>query len=121
MGLSEGAAPKALQSREGRRARHRRGRRRSIAALSVALILALLVLDQLGCRRLSGEDFVPKEALAQDLRRHVEALASPAWGGRKPGTPGNTEAARYLAGELEKAGFLPLPSLGGYLAPLGVP
>jgi hypothetical protein len=80
----------------------------------------LLLLDQLGVRRLSGEDFPPTDPLAGDLRRHVDRLASVEWAGRKPGTPGNDEAARYLAGELEKAGLLPLPSLGGYLAPLGV-
>lgn len=120
MGLSEGAGPQA-PGRGDRSPRVRRGglRRRSIVALSAALILALLLLDQLGVRRLSGEDFPSNDALGQELRRHVEALASPAWGGRKPGTPGNAEAARYLAGELEKAGLLPLPSLGGYLAPLG--
>jgi hypothetical protein len=120
MGLSEGAASRA-SGRQDRGARRARSRRRSIVALLVAAVLGLLLLDQLGVRRLSGEDFPPKEALAQDLRRHVEALASPSWGGRRPGTPGNVEAARYIAGELEKAGVSSLPSLGGYLAPLGVP
>src|SRR5687767_7848110 len=112
MGLSEGAAAKTPDRRNpSLGARRVRNRRRSILALSTAVVLGLIVLEQLGVRRLSGEDFPPKEALAQDLRRHVEALASPSWGGRKPGTPGNAEAARYLAGELEKAGVLPLPSL----------
>jgi hypothetical protein len=122
MGLSEGAAAKTPDRRNrSLGARRVRSRRRSILALSVAVVLGLILLEQLGVRRLSGEDFPPKEALALDLRRHVEALASPSWGGRKPGTPGNAEAARYLAGELEKAGVLPLPSLGGYLAPVGAP
>lgn len=115
-----GASPRAAD-RPIRPPRAGRARRRSSwIALAVAAILGLILLEQLGVRRLSGEDFPPQEPLALELKRHVEALASPAWAGRKPGTPGNAEAARYLAGELEKAGVLALPSLGGYLAPLGL-
>jgi hypothetical protein len=95
----------------------KRRKRRAIAA-AVGLLLLLLVLDQLGIRRLSGADFPPQDPLGLDLRAHVERLAAPAWEGRKPGTPGNDEAARYLAQQLEAAGLAALPSLGGYLAPL---
>lgn len=88
-------------------------------ALAVAGVVGLfLALDQLGIRRVSGKDFPPQDPLAPALRAHVDRLAQPEWGGRKPGTPGNEEAARYLARELEAAGVAPLPSLGGYLAPL---
>lgn len=95
-------------------------RRRAWAALIAAGVLLFLLLEQLGVRRLSGADFPPSDPLALELRRHVERLASPEWAGRKPGTQGNAEAARYLAEELKEAGLSPLPSLGGYLAPLGV-
>lgn len=78
-------------------------------------------MDQLGVRRLSGDDFPSSDPLAPTLRGQVERLASPEWGGRKPGTPGNAEAARYLAREMESVGILPLPSLGGYFAPLATP
>jgi hypothetical protein len=89
-----------------------------VIVAAAGAVLLLLLLDQLGIRRLSGADFPPRDPLGLALRDHVERLASPAWGGRKPGTPGNDEAARYLAQQLEAAGLAPLPSLGGYLAPL---
>lgn len=98
------------------KARRRRLRRRVYAV--VAVLALLLTLDQLGVRRLSGADVPPRDPLAPMLRAHVEQLASPAWGGRKPGTQGNEEAARYLARALEAAGVEALPSLGGYLAPI---
>lgn len=97
-------------------ARRRAFRRRALTAAGIVLLL--LILDQLGIRRVSGADFPPRDPMAPALRAHVDRLAQPAWGGRKPGTPGNEEAARYLAHELEAAGVAPLPSIGGYLAPL---
>jgi hypothetical protein len=85
-----------------------------------ALVLALILADQLGIRRLSGADFPSRDPLSPALRTWVDKLASPAWGGRVPGTPENDEAARYLAEELRKAGVPPLPSAGGsYLSPIG--
>lgn len=97
-----------------------RRRGRTVAAAVTALVLALILADQLGIRRLSGADFPSRDPLAPALRTWVEKLASPAWGGRVPGTPENQEAARYLAEELRKAGVPPLPSAGGsYLAPIG--
>jgi hypothetical protein len=97
-----------------------RRRGRTVAAAITALVLALILADQLGIRRLSGADFPSHDPLAPALQTWVEKLASPAWGGRVPGTPENQEAARYLAEELRKAGVPPLPSAGGsYLAPIG--
>jgi hypothetical protein len=96
-----------------------RRRARTIAAAVTALALTLILADQLGIRRLSGADFPSPDPLAPALRTWVETLASPAWGGRVPGTPENEEAARYLADELRKAGVPPLPSAGGsYLSPI---
>jgi hypothetical protein len=99
----------------------RRRRRLWRALVAVALVVLLLVLDQLGVRELSGRDFPASDPLAPALRAHVERLASPAWGGRVPGTEGNAAAARYLAEALEAAGVKPFPSVGGYLQPLAEP
>jgi len=96
----------------------RRRRRRSLAALALAAVLLVILLDQLGCRRLSGTDMPQRDPLAPTLRTYVEKLAAPAWGGRVPGTPENDAAARYLADELKRLGVPPLPSVGGYLVPL---
>ncbi|MCC6552599.1 MAG: M28 family peptidase [Polyangiaceae bacterium] len=95
----------------------RRRRRRAIGA-TLGLLAALFLADQLGVRRLSGADFPPRDPMALVMRAEVEQLASPAWGGRRPGTPGNAEAARWLAAQMEAAGLSPLPSIGGYLSPL---
>jgi len=92
-------------------------RRRVIAAV-VAVLALLLLLDQLGVRRLSGEDFPIRDPLGRELRAHVERLASPEWGGRKPGSLGHAEAARYLDDALGRAGIAPLPSAGNHLVPL---
>jgi Zn-dependent M28 family amino/carboxypeptidase len=52
--------------------------------------------------------------LALRLRSHVEYLASPKLKGRKPGTPGNRVAGKYIEDEFRRAGLKPLPFLGGY-------
>lgn len=52
--------------------------------------------------------------LAKRLRAHVEFLASPALKGRKPGSPGNEAAARYLTKQFQELGLRPFPSLEGY-------
>jgi hypothetical protein len=44
----------------------------------------------------------------QALRRHTFFLGDDALEGRAPGTPGAETAARYIAGELERAGVRPL-------------
>ncbi|EYF03963.1 M28 family peptidase [Chondromyces apiculatus] len=98
----------------GVRRRHRRRR----VWLFVAAIALLLLLDQLGVRRLSGADVPPGDPLAPTMRAHVEHLASPALGGRVPGTKGNEDAARYIAQQLETLGVPPLPSVGSYFMPI---
>lgn len=55
-----------------------------------------------------------KTELAERLRSHVEYLASPTLKGRKPGTPGNQAAARYLIKQFRDMRLEPLPSLQGY-------
>jgi hypothetical protein len=51
---------------------------------------------------------------ARRLRTHVEWLAAPERDGRKPGTPGNRQAADYIERNFRESGLEPLPSLSGY-------
>ena len=53
-------------------------------------------------------------AAAQRLQSHVEFLAGPERAGRKPGSPGNLQAAQYIEDQFLANGLQPLPSLGGY-------
>jgi peptidase M28-like protein len=50
-----------------------------------------------------------------ELEAHVRTLASDALGGRKTGAPEAVEAAKYLAGELERAGAQPAGDDGTFL------
>src|SRR5688500_14313546 len=48
------------------------------------------------------------EPSASRLQQHVSYLASDALDGRRTGTPGANDAARYIAGEFSRAGLKPL-------------
>jgi Tol biopolymer transport system component len=50
-----------------------------------------------------------------DLRRHVEALASDEMEGRLTGTPGGKRAAEYVAASYKAAGLQPLGDAGTYM------
>ncbi|RMH05104.1 MAG: M28 family peptidase [Nitrospirae bacterium] len=52
--------------------------------------------------------------LAKRLSSHVAYLASPDLRGRRPGTPGNQQAAQYIRDFFVHVGLEPLGSLGGY-------
>jgi hypothetical protein len=96
---------------------NRRARRARIA-LATAFVLALLLADQLGVRRVSGGDFPRVDPDAPKLVALVDALAAPALGGRVPGSRGGIDAAHLLEDALAKAGIGPLPSASGYQVPL---
>ncbi len=42
-----------------------------------------------------------------EIREHIAVLASDEYGGRRPGTPGETLTAHYIATQLHRAGFGP--------------
>ena len=48
----------------------------------------------------------PERALEAALRRHIEILASDDYGGREPGTDGETKTLRYLAREWFRMGLV---------------
>ena len=50
------------------------------------------------------------EPSAERLQKHVSHLASTAMDGRRTGTPGANDAARYIADEFERAGLRPVSS-----------
>ncbi|NMN04169.1 MULTISPECIES: M28 family peptidase [unclassified Novosphingobium] len=65
-----------------------------LRALALVLLAAPLLAVPL-C--LSAAPAAVAPSLEQRLRGHVETLASPAFGGRRPGTDGETQTLRYLA------------------------
>lgn len=73
---------------------------RLFAALAVALSAAPAVADP-------SPD-------AEDLRRHIEVLASDEFQGRQPGTIGEALAAQYIAARLVEAGLSPAYEDGFY-------
>ncbi|HSB70505.1 MAG TPA: M28 family peptidase [Candidatus Methylomirabilis sp.] len=56
---------------------------------------------------LASKTAVGSGASAEDLLSIVQALAAPAMEGRATGSPGMERAARYIAGEFQRAGLLP--------------
>lgn len=63
--------------------------------------VALLLL--LGCTATAQEDTIKRE----DLRRHIEYLASPELKGRNNATPEGEKAAQYVADEMKRIGLKP--------------
>jgi Tol biopolymer transport system component len=57
------------------------------------------------------------EIRAEDMRQHVEYLASDALEGRLTGTRGEVLATEYVAGVMEKAGLLPFGDEDGWYEP----
>lgn len=76
------------------------------------LITAGLFLSTCGGPQGSSSD---PQIVADELREHVEWLASDAMKGRKAGTREADRAARYLANEFERYGLEPMGDEGGYL------
>jgi len=73
------------------------------------ILLLLLVLS------VSAQKPQPASAAQQDLRKHIEYLASDKLEGRRTGEPGATAAAKYVAQEFAKTKLTPgfVPSGGG--------
>jgi len=73
---------------------------------SLGTLLAALVLfaSQAASQQVSTR---PRAVEAERLRAHVTYLASDKLEGRRTGTPGAQEAARYVAEEFMRAGVLP--------------
>jgi len=86
----------------------------SAAAAATLLVIFIITGYAASMSAVDPRSLSITSELATRLRSHVEYLASPALKGRKPGTPGNDAAARYLISQFQEMGLEPLPSLRGY-------
>src|SRR5918911_5157947 len=68
------------------------------------LLLALALLAAGARAQTAAKPFVPD---AERLREHITYLASDKLEGRRTGTPGAEEAARYVAEEFHRLGLTP--------------
>lgn len=97
---------------------HARSDRSRRVVLIASSLFALLSLNATGC--LHTMDAIDPRMLpvgtasAQRLQSHVAFLAGPEQTGRRPGSPGNRQAAHYIEDQFRAVGLQPLPSLGGY-------
>ena len=73
---------------------------RTSALLITLLLTAIAVLAQ-------RPVFQPDPSIEKKLQQHVSYLASDALDGRRTGTPGANDAARYIAGEFSRLGLKP--------------
>jgi Zn-dependent M28 family amino/carboxypeptidase len=62
----------------------------------------------------------PPPITPDDLREHIEVLASDDYGGRKPGTEGENKTILYIATKLQQAGLVPAGPKGSWYQPLEV-
>lgn len=124
----EAPASRAGRSRRRTTRSLRPGLATSIAALSTALLAALLAgcaggLDAFGRRDAAARgtialplpDDTAPAIRAQDLAAHVAALTDPATEGRRAGSAGERVAADYLARAFARAGLEPAGDDGGWL------
>jgi len=80
--------------------RHRWGQARAAQRLQVRAVVSVLLVTMLAGARAAPAHSSPHDtALETTLRRHIETLASDDYGGREPGTDGETKTLRYLARE----------------------
>lgn len=63
----------------------------------------------------SGQEIDPEA-----LRRHIAVLASDAFEGRMPGTPGEAKTIAYISAEMGKAGLEPAAAPGRWYQPVNV-
>jgi len=97
----------------------RRGLRAASAIAISAVLASCATLEQtaswVGLGGLfDGDSQVNPAITAEELRNHVAILASDAYGGRLPGTQGETLTVRYLEEQFRKAGLQPGNPDGGY-------
>ena len=76
---------------------------------------SLLIIPVL-CAAVLAQQAAAGQSSVDRLRQTVTYLASDALEGRRTGTPGATEAARYIAAEFKRLGLRPGPPSGGQTA-----
>jgi len=88
--------------------------------INIILILPALLLA--GCGGAGDSDYQDAAATITDagLREDVTRLASDEFEGRGPGTDGDRQARKYLAGRLEQMGYEPGAAGGGWEQPFTI-
>jgi Zn-dependent M28 family amino/carboxypeptidase len=56
----------------------------------------------------------------EQMRRHIEVLASDEYEGREPGTPGETKTITYIAAQLQQLGLEPAAGNGSWYQSVGL-
>lgn len=84
------------------------------AVLACTSFLTIAVLLFSACAGMSDSS---AEAISGSVLATIERLASPDFDGRLTGSRGNQAAAEFLATELQKAGFRPMPDADSFLLP----
>ncbi|GJM21613.1 MAG: peptidase [Planctomycetota bacterium] len=88
------------------------------ASFAVSLLLATSLFTSPGWAAPSEGDAPAMSAAA--LRAHVDFLASDALQGRRAGSVGEYQAAKYLVGKFRAAGLQPVSESQGWLQDIGV-
>lgn len=78
---------------------------RAAFVLPAGLVAGAVLVSIVSCA--ADRDPPPRDPLGSRVETHVRALASNAYGGRAPGTPGGEAAATYIERVLAKAGVQP--------------
>ncbi len=84
--------------------------------MSYRFALSIAALACASSNALSAQATPP--VTPDDLRGHIEILASDAYEGRLPGTAGETKTLAYIAAELAKRGFEPAGTGGSWFQPV---
>ncbi len=100
-----------------------RARRHSSAMLTTplaraAITLSLLISVSAQAQPVADPRLANAPVTEAELRGHIAELASDAFGGRLPGTAGETLTAHYIARQLASAGFVGGAADGGYYQPV---
>jgi hypothetical protein len=83
------------------------------------VVLVLLIVTAVGCRPRTTWPGVDKVVSAVDAQRAHDAvaeLASPTYAGRRTGTPGEAQAAAWIASQFKTVGLREPPGYKDYLA-----
>ena len=90
-----------------------------VSAFAAAAILSLTVFPVTVSARVPGGAAIAQRPVTEaELRADIAVLASDAYGGRMPGTAGETLTAHYIARTLAAAGFVGAAADGSYYQPV---
>jgi hypothetical protein len=86
--------------------------------MSSRLLLAAAPLLAVSPASLPAQTASSPTVSTESLRRHIEVLASDAFEGRQPGTPGETKTLAYLSRQMAAIGLQPAAADGSWYQPV---